>query len=83
MFSLPSIITPVDMLIGLEKSLYENEAAVNTTERKIIEEIAALNNVIWWHRITESKPYSFSINGFITHYPDFLVMTDKGHSCCS
>lgn len=78
MFALPSIITPVDTLIGLEKSLYENEAAVNTTERKIIEEIAALNNVIWWHRTAESKSYSFSINGFITHYPDFLVMTDKG-----
>ena len=78
MFTLPQIITPVDTLSGLEKSLYESEAAVNSTERKIIEEIAALPNVKWWHRITESKPYSFSINGFITHYPDFFVMTDKG-----
>ena len=78
MFELPKIISPADVLDGLEKSLYESEAAVNTTERKIIEEIAALPNVKWWHRIAESKPYSFSINGFITHYPDFLVMTDKG-----
>lgn len=78
MFSLPKIITPAETLGSLEKSLYECEASVNFTERKIIEEIAALPNIKWWHRIAESKPYSFSINGFITHYPDFFVMTDKG-----
>jgi type III restriction enzyme len=77
LFALPKIITPIEILDGLEKSLYENEAAVNSAERKIIEEIAALPNVKWWHRIAESKPYSFSINGFINHYPDFLVMTKK------
>lgn len=77
MFELPKAITPTDILDGLEKSLYEREAAVNSTERKIIEEIAALENVKWWHRIVESKPYSFNINGFITHYPDFFVMTQK------
>jgi type III restriction enzyme len=79
MFELKNIITPVDTFDGLEKSLYESEAAVNSTEQKIIEEIAALPNVKWWHRIAESKPYSFCINGFITHYPDFMVMTNKGH----
>lgn len=78
MFALPKVITPVETLDGLEKSLYESEAAVNSIERKIIEEISALPNVKWWHRISESKPYSFSINGFITHYPDFFVMTQKG-----
>jgi len=78
MFELPKVITPVDTLDGLEKSLYESEVTVNSTERKIIEEVAALPNVKWWHRISESKPYSFSINGFITHYPDFIVMTQKG-----
>jgi type III restriction enzyme len=77
-FALPKIVTPADTLGGLEKSLYESEAAVNSTERKVIEEIASRPNVRWWHRISESKPYSFCINGFITHYPDFLVMTDKG-----
>jgi type III restriction enzyme len=78
MFELPKIITPPDIFDGLEKSLYESEAAVNTTERTIIDAIAALSNVKWWHRIAERKPYSFSINGFINHYPDFLVMTNKG-----
>lgn len=78
MFSLPKIITPVETLASLDRALYESEATVNSTERKIIEEIAALNNVKWWHRIAESKPYSFCINGFINHYPDFFVMTNKG-----
>jgi len=78
MYYFPKIITPAETLEGLEKSLYESEAAVNTVERKIIEEISALQNVKWWHRIAESKPYSFNINGFITHYPDFFVMTEKG-----
>jgi type III restriction enzyme len=78
MFPLPQIITPVDTLESLEKSLYEGEAAVNNTERKVIEEIASLENVKWWHRIAERKPYSFNINGFINHYPDFLIMTTKG-----
>ena len=78
MFPLPRIITPTDILGGLEKSLYESEAAVNNTERKVIEEIAALPNVKWWHRIAERKPYSFCINGFINHYPDFFIMTEKG-----
>ena len=78
MFYLPKITTPIDTIGGLDKSLYEIEASVNSTERKVIEEIASLSNVKWWHRIVESKPYSFSINGFITHYPDFFVMTNKG-----
>jgi type III restriction enzyme len=73
------VITPVEIFSTLEKSLYESEAAVNSTERKIIEEIASLRNVRWWHRIAERKPYSFSINGFITHYPDFFVMTEKNN----
>jgi type III restriction enzyme len=78
LFALPKTITPFETLTGLEKSLYESEAAVNGTERKVIEEIAALENVLWWHRISERKPYSFYINGFINHYPDFLVMTKSG-----
>ncbi|MDR1850093.1 MAG: DEAD/DEAH box helicase family protein [Zoogloeaceae bacterium] len=79
LFILPKIITPIATLDSLEKSLYESEAEVNATELKVIFEIAALPNVKWWHRvIAESKDYSFCINGFINHYPDFLVMTDKG-----
>lgn len=78
MFELPGIITPTETLSNLAKSLYESEAAVNTVERKVIEEIAALKNIKWWHRIAERKPYSFCINAFINHYPDFLVMTEKG-----
>ncbi|MDR2693409.1 MAG: DEAD/DEAH box helicase family protein [Chitinispirillales bacterium] len=78
MYALPKVITPAETMGGLDKSLYESEAAVNDTERKVIEEIASLENVRWWHRVAESKPYSFCVNGFINHYPDFFVMTEKG-----
>jgi type III restriction enzyme len=78
LFKLPQIITPTDTHDGLVKSLYESEAAMNSTERKVIDEIAALD-IRWWHRISERKNYSFYINGFINHYPDFLIMTNKGN----
>ena len=78
MYELPKVIPPTETMGGLEKSLYECEAAVNTTERKVIEEIVSRPNVKWWHRVVESRPYSFYINSFINHYPDFLVMTNSG-----
>ena len=31
---------------------------------------------IWWHRIIERK--GFCLNGFINHYPDFMVQTTRG-----
>lgn len=77
-FKLEPIITPADTHIGLAKSLYETEAAMNSTEIKVIEEIVKLD-IRWWHRNTENKKYSFCINGFINHYPDFIVMTNKGN----
>jgi len=49
---------------------------MNNFEHKIITEIASLDNIRWWHRNRERK--DFCINGFINHYPDFLVMTNSG-----
>ena len=77
-FKFRSIITPTETHSALVKSLYESEATMNSTERKVIEEIVKLD-IRWWHRITERKEYSFYINGFINHYPDFIVMTNKGN----
>jgi type III restriction enzyme len=79
MFALPKIITPPDTLDSLDKSLYSSEAAVNPTEQKVIIEIASLPNVKWWHRNAENRNYSFCINGFINHYPDFIIMTERGN----
>ena len=42
----------------------------------MINEIANLENILFWHRIEERK--GFRINGFINHYPDFLVVTKRG-----
>ena len=33
-------------------------------------------NVEWWHRDIERK--GFRLNGYINHYPDFIVRTKSG-----
>lgn len=78
-FTFAKVITPADTFDGLSKSLYEVEASVNHFERHVIEAVSSLNNVRWWHRIIERKNNSFFINGFINHYPDFIVMTTLGN----
>ena len=70
-------ITPVNTSALLEKSLYEAEAPMNDFEHEVISKVASLENIIWWHRVIERK--DFYINGFINHYPDFIVMTEKGN----
>jgi type III restriction enzyme len=75
----PQTISPTEPFDSLFKSLYEAESGkMNSTERQVIEMIAGLR-IRWWHRIVDRKDYSFRINGFITHYPDFMVMTEKGN----
>ena len=32
-----------------------------------------MENVVWWHRNLEKTDYS--INGYLNHYPDFIVKT--------
>lgn len=29
--------------------------------------------------LIERNPHSFVLNGFINHYPDFILATEKGH----
>lgn len=76
-YSLPNAISPPDVIDSIPKSLYEAERNdLNNFERKLIDIIASLENVLWWHRIQDRK--GFRINGFINHYPDFMVMTKNG-----
>ena len=49
---------------------------MNPEEHELIDAVVALDNVKWWHRIIEKK--GFRLNGFINHYPDFMVMTKSG-----
>lgn len=36
-----------------------------------------LDNIVWWHR-NLSRGKGFRINGFLNHYPDFIVKTKAG-----
>lgn len=63
-------------ICALERSLYEYEEVGNALEQTLAMKLTALGNVRWWHRNLERK--GFCINGFINHYPDFLIMTKQG-----
>lgn len=73
-FSLPAFITPTDNASAIIKSLYVTERGMNGLESPFIGKVAQLENVVWWHcNLERSK--GFCINGFINHYPDFVVLT--------
>ena len=77
-YKLPQTIQPISAVTYIEKSLYTGEYAdMNPEELSVIQAIASKENVKWWHRIKDRK--GFCINGFINHYPDFMVYTDKGN----
>ena len=75
-FKLKSEINPGETFSLLDKSLYVAEETMNTFERNVIEKVSSLSNVKWWHRNIDRR--EFCINGFINHYPDFIVMTNSG-----
>lgn len=73
-YTLPDVITPAYTTDAIPYSLYESEKDdMNEFEHKVIDVIVGLPNIKWWHRIIDRK--DFRINGFINHYPDFMVMT--------
>ena len=76
-YALKNEISPLNTFASLEKSLYKKEQTVNDFERTVIERVASLKSVKWWHRNIERK--EFYINGFINHYPDFIVYTQSGN----
>ena len=77
-YKLPQIIQPISAVTYIEKSLYTGEYDdMNPEELSVIQAVASKENVKWWHRIKDRK--GFCINGFINHYPDFMVYTDKGN----
>jgi type III restriction enzyme len=60
---------------GLPKSLYEEEERPNQFEHSVINQVAQCSNVTFWHRNIERK--EFCLNGWINHYPDFIIYTEK------
>lgn len=76
-YPFPMVITPSESTDKVPKSLYEAEwDKMNNFERRTLDVIAGCEGVLWWHRIIEKK--GFHINGFINHYPDFIVMMKSG-----
>ena len=77
-YKFPKSIKPVAAVELYEKSLYAGEYPMDGDEDELVQKIAALPNVKWWHRIKERVPGLFRINGYRPIYPDFIVRTNKG-----
>jgi len=76
-YKIPEIQFPGDTFdCGIAKSLYGKEFRMNDFEKKAINDIANLSNVVMWTKNPERK--GLCINGFINHYPDFIVITNSG-----
>ncbi|MBP9134683.1 MAG: DEAD/DEAH box helicase family protein [Saprospiraceae bacterium] len=72
-FELPKSISPGETSKDITKSLYEKEGKINNFEELVINEIANMNNIAFWTRNIERR--GFRINGFVNHYPDFIIYT--------
>jgi len=75
-YSLPVQIAPADTAKDITKSLYEKEGDMNGFEERVINEVANLQTISFWTRNIDRK--GFGINGFINHYPDFIIQTKSG-----
>ena len=75
-FELPKSISPGDIAKDITKSLYEKEGSMNGFEERVINEIGNMTNIAFWTRNIERK--GFRINGFVNHYPDFIIQTKSG-----
>ena len=75
-YTLQPQITPSETAKDITKSLYEKEGDINGFEETVINEIANLTTILFWTRNDSRK--GFCLNGFINHYPDFIIQTKSG-----
>lgn len=75
-FKLPEFIAPNVTGPTIANSLYMSEKKANGFEERVINDVANLPNIRFWHKNIEKT--GFRINGFINHYPDFIVKTNSG-----
>lgn len=75
-YNFPNIIAPGETSKDITKSLYEKEGKINGYEERVINEIANMSNIMFWTRNIEKR--GFRINGFINHFPDFIIQTKSG-----
>lgn len=76
-FKFSTKISPKNTLKGITKNLYIEEGEMNDFEKQVINEVANLDSVVYWHRNLE-RGKGLLINGFINHYPDFIVKMKNG-----
>ncbi len=76
-YTFPESINLISSIDYLYKSLYEREGKVNEFEKGVINDVASMSNIRFWTRNLEHS--GFRINGFINHYPDFIIVTTKGN----
>jgi len=76
-WKLKNEIVPGNIGASIGKSLYEQEGSMNNFEEKVIMEIGTASNIVFWHRNLE-RGKGFKLNGFINHYPDFILQTKAG-----
>ena len=70
-------IAPSETAKPIAKSLYEKEGKINGFEERVINEIANLPSIAFWTRNPE-RGRGFRLNGFLNHYPDFIIQTKSG-----
>lgn len=76
MYEFKKKIAPLHSASTFGRSLYQAEEEVNDFEYEMVMALTGLDNMKWWHRNISRQ--EFCINGFINHYPDFIVMTKSG-----
>ncbi|MBS1590567.1 MAG: DEAD/DEAH box helicase family protein [Bacteroidetes bacterium] len=72
-YTFPDKITLVRSTPSGNLGLYTKEENVNSLESKLKGHLEEMDNVQFWHRNRSRK--GFELNGFINHYPDFIVYT--------
>lgn len=75
-YRFPNSISPINSSYIYGNSLYEAEETGNKFETELIQAITGMSNIRWWHRNISKT--GFAINGYINHYPDFIVGTRSG-----
>lgn len=73
----PEQIIPPKSGPAIAKSMYTHEGEMNKFEEMMMTRFASLDNIVCWHR-NFVKGAGFCINGFVNHYPDFILLTTKG-----
>ncbi len=77
-YALPPRLAPGEAPAGaITKSLYEREGRINGYEERVINEVANLPGIAFWTRNLEHGQ-NFCLNGFLHHYPDFILRTAAG-----